>query len=38
MTVAVLGPIEAHRDGFRLEIPGGRTAERAVERLSSGPL
>jgi len=38
MTVAVLGPVEAHRDGVRLDVPGGKTTERAAERLSFGPL
>jgi hypothetical protein len=37
LTVPVLGPLEADRDGVRLEIPGGKTTEHAAECLSSEP-
>jgi hypothetical protein len=37
LSVAVLGPVEADRDGVRLEIPGGKTTEHAAERLSFKP-
>ena len=37
MTVAVLGPVEACRDGVRLEIPGGKTTKHAAERPSFEP-